>query len=139
MWRQIPWVANGLTLQGGLELLYAFVLLVGGSDSDAKPPETFHERLFLHLGPPLLFACGSLKAYAARRTRQFRNRTFGLVALWSALLSGVVLPCAPSGLALLIYGSLVCRHPTSRRAFALGADGRSMAEIATVLEAASRG
>lgn len=123
MWRQIPWVANGLTVQGGLELLTGFVLLSGAADSDTGPPTGFYDVFLYQVAPWCLLATGALKALAARRNRRFRGRGFGLLALWSGVASGLVWMCAPSGLVLLIFGSIVYRDRTSREAFALGESG----------------
>jgi hypothetical protein len=133
VWRQIPWVAQGLTLQGALELLGGLALLVGGSDSDTRTPATFYGQLLGVAGPPALFACGSLKAFAAMRNRSFRGRGIGIVALWSAVPTAAVWLCAPSGLALLVYGSIVYRDRLSREAFALGEIGKSTEEIVGTL------
>ena len=43
-WRWIPRVANGLTVQGGLELVMAFALLAGAMDSDTKAPSSLYDR-----------------------------------------------------------------------------------------------
>lgn len=125
MWRHIRWVANGLTLQGGLELVLGLALLLGAADSDAGAPATLYERWLHGAAPPLLVACGSLKAFAASRNRRFRGRVVGLAALWSAIPSATVWACAPSGLALLVYGTIVYRDRTSREAFALGESGQA--------------
>jgi hypothetical protein len=137
MWRQIPWVANGLTLQGGLELVCGLALLLGAADSDATAPATLYEQWLRGAGPPVLVACGSLKAFAARRNRRFRGLGIGVAALWSAVPAATVWPCAPSGLALLVYGSLVYRDRMSRQAFALGETGRGPEDVVTALGAQS--
>jgi hypothetical protein len=138
MWRQIPWVANGLTLQGGLELVCGLALLLGGADSDARMPATFFEQWLHGAGPPVLLACGSLKALAANRNRLFRGPRLGVAALWSAIPTATVLPCAPSGLALLVYGSIVYRDRMSRQAFALGESGKGPQDVVAALGAQSQ-
>lgn len=135
MWRHIPKVANGLTLQGGLELLLGLVLLIGGADSDAKPPESLYERALLGVSPPLLLVGGSLKAYAASRNRRFVGHRLGLVALWSSLPTAAVWFCAPTGLSLLVYGTVVYRETSSREAFALGESGKTPDEVRDLLGA----
>jgi len=135
MWRHIANVASGLTVQGGLELLLGFVLLIAGADSDAKPPESLYERAVQGIGPPLLVFGGGLKAYAARSNRRFVGHRLGLVALWSSLLTATVWFCAPTGLALLAYGIVVYRDARSRQAFALGESGKTQDEVRALLGA----
>jgi len=138
MWRHIPNVANGLTLQGGLELLLALVILVGGKDSDARAAESLYETALLAVGPPLLFMGGGLKALAASRNRRFVGRRLGLAALWSALPTALVWSCAPTGFALLAYGTVVYRNARSREAFALGESGKTPAEVRAALDTGER-
>jgi hypothetical protein len=133
MWRQVPWVANGLTAQGGLELLTAAVLLLGAADSDATPPTTPYQVVLLRVAPWLLLLTGSLKAFAASRNRRLRGRRLGLLALWSGLPSSVVWMCAPSGLLLLAYGSIVYGDAKSRRAFELSESGTQASELGALL------
>jgi hypothetical protein len=125
MSRRIIWVANGLTVQGGLELVMALALLLGATDSDTQPPAGLYDAVLLRIGPAILLVGGSLKAFAAARNRRFRGRGIGLVALWSAVPTALVLLCAPTGLALLVYGTIVYADRTSREAFACGDKGMS--------------
>ncbi len=133
MWRRIPWVANGLTVQGGLELMLACALLLGAMDSDTQLPTAPYEVLLVRFGPACLLLGGALKAFAAAQNRRFRNRAAGLAALWSAVPTALVWTCAPTGLALLVFGMIVYRDPASRDAFALGDKGMSPEEIAHAL------
>ena len=133
MWRQVPWVADGMTVQGGLELVFAVVLLIVGVDSDTKPPETLYQKMLMGIGPLILLCGGGLKTFAASRNRRYRNRQLGLVALSLGVATAMVWLCAPTGLALLVYGSFVYRHPASRRAFEMGSQGRTLAEITASL------
>jgi hypothetical protein len=133
MWRQIPWVANALTLQGGIEMLGGVALLLVGLDSETQAPSSFYQRWLLHAGPAALLVCGGLKAFAANRNRRFRGRGVGVAALWSAVPTATVWPCLPTALAILVYGSIVYRHPTSRQAFELGENGTSPQDIASAL------
>ncbi len=138
MWRQIPWVANGLTVQGGIELILGLALLLGASDSDTRAPTTFSGLVLLRGAPWLFLVGGGLKTFAARRNRRFRGRGLGVLALWSAVPTAVAWFCAPSGLALLVYGSIVYRHRTSREAFALGENGKSAEDISALLRPESQ-
>src|SRR5262245_13042263 len=133
MWRQIPWVANALTLQGGLELLAGFALLLGATDSEATTSSSPYEQWVLRVGPVVLVICGSLKAFAANRNRRFRGRSLGVAALWSSIPTAAIWPCSPSALALLLYGGIVYRDRMSRCAFALGESGKSPQDISTAL------
>ena len=118
MEKRIPWIATGLTVQGGLEMLGGLAILFALSDSDTRAPQTAYEMALQRFGPPILIAGGGLKAYAGRRNRHFRGRRIGIAALWSAIPTAILLPCAPTGLTLLVYGILVYRDPTARQAFA---------------------
>src|SRR5262245_30756568 len=133
MWRHVPRVAAGLTVQGGLELVAAVAILLGAADSDAQPPASFYDFVLLRVAPWCLLPAGALKALAGRRNRAFRGRALGLVALWSAVPSAVVWACAPSGLALLAFGLIVYRQPSAREAFALGESGKTPAEVGALL------
>lgn len=133
MWRRIPWVANGLTVQGGLELILACALLLGAMDSDTQLPTAPYDVLLARFGPPCLLLCGGLKALAAAQNRRFRNRGVGLAALWSAVPTALVWMCAPTGLALLVFGMIVYHDQASRDAFALGDKGMSPEEVAHTL------
>lgn len=133
MWRRILWVANGLTVQGGLELVMALALLVGAMDSDTKAPSSLYDDLLFRVGAPCLLVGGTLKAFAAARNRRFRSRGIGLMALWSAVPTALVWLCAPTGLALLVYGITVYADPTSREAFALGDTSMSPQEVARAM------
>jgi hypothetical protein len=133
MWRRIRWVANGLTVQGGLELLVAFALLMGAMDSDTKAPANPYESVAFGIGPYVLLAGGALKTFAASRNRRFRSRGIGVAALWSGLPTALVWVCAPTGVALLVFGIIVYADPTSREAFELAGKGAGPEEIARVL------
>lgn len=74
-----------------------------------------------------------MNAYAANRNRRFVGHRVGLAALWSALPTATVWPCAPTGLTLLAYGTVVYRTATSREAFALGESGKTPDEIRALL------
>jgi hypothetical protein len=116
--KRIGWVATGLTLQGGLEMLAGLALLVAASDSDMRAAETAYETLVQRFGAPVVVIGGGLKAYAGRLNRQLRGRRVGIAALLSAIPTAILVACAPTGLALLVYGILVYRAPAARQAFA---------------------
>lgn len=132
-WRQIHWVANALTIQGGLEIVLGLALALGAADSDTRVATTAFEILLARVAPWTLILGGSLKAFAARRNRKYRGRRVGLAALWSAVPLALGCVCAPTGLALLIYGSLVYADPIAREAFALGESGMPPDEIEATL------
>jgi hypothetical protein len=138
MWRHVPRVAGLLTLQGGLELVVAVVLLLGAADSDTRPPAALYDIFLLRIAPWGLLVTGSLKALAGRRNRSFRDRRLGALALWSGVPSSAVGVCAPSALALLVYGNHVYRDATSRYAFLLGESGKATDEVAALMEERTR-
>ena len=67
MWRHVPRVATALTIQGGLELVAALVILFGAGDSDAAAPTSSYDVLLLRVAPYSVMPAGALKALAASR------------------------------------------------------------------------
>jgi hypothetical protein len=59
----------------------------------------------------LLVAGGLLKLAAGIRNHAYRDRTLGLVALASSVVSLPTCVCAPTGIALLAYGLRVYARP----------------------------
>ena len=59
----------------------------------------------------LLLAAAALKITAGLRNHAYRSRPLGLVALASGVVSLLTCACAPTGLALLVYGMRVYSRP----------------------------
>ena len=72
---------------------------------------------------------GVLGIWAGIRMMRFRGRTFGIVALSSGLLSIAGCYCLPTAIGLFVYGLIVLLNEPVKRAFAMGEEGRTAAEI----------
>ena len=72
---------------------------------------------------------GVLGIWAGIRMLKFRGRTFGIVALSSGLLSIAGCYCLPTAIGLFVYGLIVLLNEPVKRAFAMGEEGRTAAEI----------
>ena len=133
---------NGL--QGGLEIVVALaVFIVGlyvpaylelldwidqfdGTDStyrgSANPltgPHGFWALVICGLAL-LVFAGGCLRIVAARKNRKFRGRPLGIASLCMGMSSIVTVICAPTALALLIWGLIIYVNPSVKAAFKEG-------------------
>jgi len=97
----------------------------------APPPKemlTFMTGLYLVMGIPVLLA-GILRIVAAVRNFQFRNRTLGIITLVLGMASTLGCYCAPTGIALLVYGLIIYLNPAVKMAFAMGAEGIPASQI----------
>lgn len=61
---------------------------------------------------------GALQIWAGVRLRSFRSRTLGLVALGAGVMTVLGCYCAPTSIALLIWGAIVLTHDDVRSRFA---------------------
>lgn len=127
MVKHIRIVATLLIIEGVLEILPGGVLTVfsvaaafgiaRGSELQGNilPPElTF---VFFLLGPAL-FGAGVFKVLAGIRNLNARDRTMGLIALGSCFIALPTCYCAPTALALAIYGLIVYLDDEVQREFA---------------------
>lgn len=140
--RQIVVVAILMMVQGGMELLYGGMFVVLGafmSNMDNfLPPDQPEMRgplpswfLLAVYGGMGLFAIALavVKIWAGYSNLNYRGRTLGIVALCLNVLSCFTFYCAPTGIALLIYGLIVYLSPEAQQAFAWGDHGVSAEEI----------
>jgi hypothetical protein len=129
----VPLVAVLLIVQGALELLFAlfgigFTLLVyfgpqkelGGLRGVA---------ILLAVAGGLSLSTGLLRVVAGLFNLRYRRRGLGLIALAAGLLTMVTAYCAPTGIALAVYGLIVYLNESVIAAFTLGDRGRSPAQI----------
>ena len=72
---------------------------------------------------------GVLGIWAGIRMLKFRGRILGIVALSSGLLSIAGCYCLPTAIGLFVYGLIVLLNEPVKRAFAMGEQGRTAAEI----------
>src|SRR5262245_35836563 len=130
---QVRIVSVLLLIQGGLELLFA---LCGG----AFIALTFlgPEKEFAAMrGLGIVFAVfsvtalvtGTLRIVAGFLNLQFRGRRLGLVALAAGLLTVFTVYCAPSAIAVTIYGLIVYVNEPVALAFRMADRGRTAQEI----------
>jgi len=73
----------------------------------------------------LLLVVGVLQAYAGLRNYNFKSRTLGIVALISGVVTIFTCYCAPTSIALCIYGLIVYFNNSVASAFQLASQGHS--------------
>lgn len=132
---QVTVVAILLIIEGALELIIAPVFLFVGpamilefDQQSAEIPPAVVGGIISLFGV-LVLAAAVLKIWAGIKNLKYRGRTLGIVAVASAGLSMFLCYCAPSGLALLIYGLIVYLNGDVARAFELGEQGWSPDQI----------
>lgn len=146
--KHIPAVGILLIVQGAMEILASlFVLLYGLLYGALATVPLLDEKMagepgsegmalvfggagvIFTLGAIAVFALGCLKVVAGFFNHRYRKRTLGLVALGSGFISIVTCYCAPTAVALAIYGLVVYLNEQSIEAFAMGESGMSSDDI----------
>jgi hypothetical protein len=132
---QVTVVAILLIVEGALELLVAFILLIGGpammlefEQQSAEVPPAVVGAIVTIFGVVAL-AAAVLKIVAGIRNLKYRGRTLGIVALVSGVLTMFTCYCAPTALALMVYGLIVYLNGDVARAFEQGKQGWSSDQI----------
>jgi hypothetical protein len=114
-----------LIVQGVAEVaMVALALLLSGDMLSGRPRDPGTRGLAFDYFPILwllVLLCGLVKVAAGVRNRTFRARTLGYVALLSALPTAITVLCAPSGLAIMVYGLVAYRRPDAKEAFTAAA------------------
>ena len=144
MVRHVPVVAVLMMVQGGLELLMGLGLVAMGGflpvmmrmdemqgGADGPPPEMIGWMMlgiYGGLGLLALVAAG-LHLFAGLRNYRFRSRTLGLVALAGGMVTVFTCYCAPTSIALGVYGLVTYLNPEVGQAFAMGQAGKNRNEI----------
>ena len=144
----VPVVAILMMVQGGLELLMGLGLVAMGGifpvlmrmdelrdGGEGPPPEMvgwMMLAIYGGLGVLTLVAAG-LHLFAGLRNYRFRSRTLGLVALSGGLVTVFTCYCAPTSVALAVYGLVTYLNPDVSQAFALGETGKKRNEILAML------
>ena len=101
-----------------------------GMPPQQMPPEMEWVMIVIYGGAGLvLLSTGILVIWGGIRVMKFRSYTLGIVALSSGLLAIFGCYCAPTAIALFIYGLIVLLNPQVKEAFAMGEEGRSSADI----------
>jgi hypothetical protein len=139
---QIRVVAILNCVQGGLEVLVGLMLVVMAfvipsliaaqqAGQPGGPPAGFEWVMigtYGVMGGGLLIA-GSLRLYAGIQNFRFRARTLGIVSLSVGLLSMLGCYCAPTSIAVFIYGLIVYLNPAVKAAFDMGQQGMNADQI----------
>ncbi len=132
---QVTVVAILLIIEGALELLVAFILLIGGpammlqlDRQGADTPPAF-VGLIVSIFGVLALAAAVLKIVAGIKNLKYRGRTLGIVAMASGGLTMFTCYCAPTAIVLLIYGLIVYLNADVARAFEQGEQGWSPDQI----------
>jgi hypothetical protein len=131
----VPIVAGLMILQGLLELVFgvfcalfiglSFVLpteALGGME-----PGVMAVLMGIIAAPGII--CGGLHVAAGALNWSYRRRTLGMAALGVGLAAIFTGYCAPTAIALAIYGLIVYVNESVVAAFQLGDQGRTKAEI----------
>ncbi len=146
---QIRIVSILMMVQGGLDLLAGFGLIAMGvfmgfamqdafaqnpefQQGDGPSPETMVNIMSFGYGGigVAMGIIGLLNLFAGYRNWQYKGRTLGIVALIGGLGTIFTCYCAPTSLALCIYGMIVYLNDSSSLAFRMGEDGFSGDQIA---------
>lgn len=129
----MPIVATLLIVQGFLEILLGLLFLGVGAMfqwSGDKELENLKPMSFIMAAvsvPAIL--CGGFRILAGYWNLQFRQRMVGMVALGVGLMTLFTCYCAPTSIALAIYGLVVYLNEPVVAAFNLGAQGRTSTQI----------
>ena len=131
----VPIVAVLLIVQGALESCLGLFFLAFAALSLVLPAEALGGMdprgmaiLMLIVGVPGV-VCGPLRIAAGLCNWSYRRRKLGITALGVGLAAIVTGYCAPTAIALAIYGLIVYVNESVVAAFELGTRGRSKAEI----------
>ena len=128
---QVTTLAILMIVQGALEAIIGFTLLVmGPAMLSTKPTMSRSDQeavgivsaVCIILGVLILLTAG-LKIVAGIKNLKYRGRALGMAALISSIVSMLTGYCAPTAIALLIYGLIIYLNDDVRRAFEMGEQG----------------
>lgn len=129
----VPIVATLLLVQGAFEILFAlfflgtFAIFQLSNDKELKSLQPLGVLMAIVSVPAIV--CGSLRLVAGYCNFRFQRRLLGMVALCAGLLTMITGYCAPTAIALAIYGLVVYLNDSVMAAFAMGQAGRTPAQI----------
>jgi hypothetical protein len=133
-----------IIVQGVLSLLMGLMLVtmaifMGAMFTFEPPPEAKDGPSGLFLGMIMggtyltMGLCGAipgaLQIYAGLKLYQFKSRSLGIIALSSGLATILTCYCAPTSIALFVYGLIVLLNDSVREAFELAKQGHSPDQI----------
>src|SRR5262245_13337399 len=103
-------ISTLLMVQGALELLAGFLGLAvapGLAERRAGQVPADTMLIFVVVADVVILTCGALKVAAGYQNRRLKGRALGYAAFLSALPMICTGWCAPSGLAIMVYGFVV--------------------------------
>jgi len=141
---QIRVVAILNCVQGSLEVLMGLMLAAMAAvipsmiaaqqaGKPAGPPAGFEWIMigtYGVMGGAMLIA-GPLRLYAGIQNFRYRARTLGIVSFSVGLISMLGCYCAPTSIAVFIYGLIVYLNPAVKAAFDMGQQGMNADQILT--------
>lgn len=140
---QIRVVAILNCVQGGLELLmgallvtmafmvpFIFSMQPPGANAGGPPPEvqSVMSGTYGVMGGAVLIA-GLLRLYAGIQNFRFRGRVLGIISFSVGLFSMLGCYCAPTSIAVFVYGLIVYLNPAVKAAFEMGGQGMNGDQI----------
>lgn len=133
MVNQVPVVAVLMIVQGSLECLMGILLLILGPVMLAAPqhngPSPAGVGTFIFIFGVVIIIIAGLKIAAGVKGLKYRDRAFGIVTLLLGVVTFLTFYCAPTSLALMIYGLIVYLNQDVAKAFELGEQGYSPRDI----------
>ncbi len=138
----IRFVALLLVVHGAVLLLASLTASAFGLFFLNAPASFFDDNettaqmilVWMYLGVGLLLLpIALLQLVAGIRNLGLRNRKLGIVALCSGMLTVFTFYCAPTSIALAIYGLIVLLHPSVQEAFKMRSGGTSKEDILAAL------
>lgn len=99
----------------------------GGFAGDSGPP-TWIFLIYVAMGLPAVII-GAVQIFAGWRNYDLRNRTLGIVAVLGGVVASTTCYCAPTAIALTVYGLIVLLNSGVAQAFAWRAEGATAHEV----------
>lgn len=134
-------------VQGVLELMFGLMISAAGvffplmtqmdefkkaaAEADGPPPEQMMWMvggIYLVIGIVVLI-CGILRIVAGIQNYRFKCRTLGFVALIVGMAPVFTCYCAPTAIALLVFGLIIFLDPAVKAAFEMARQGRTTDQI----------
>lgn len=99
----------------------------GGFRPGSAPPAWIY-LVYFAMGLPALIG-GAVQIFAGWRNYDLRNRTLGIVAVVGGVVASTTCYCAPTAIALTVYGLIVLLNNGVAQAFAWRAEGVTADEV----------